>query len=234
MNSDCDNEKVWSQSFNQEINTLIVSRELLVLKFRNCPYLFQVGNIKSFAIVSTFNNYCMHKFFTLFICIVFCAAAAFAQTKTKTLALAKKTEAPAKIIAQPASPSKGRLVTHDFVKMVSGDPEYMKNIVMFGESFAYDFNKEDEKMAEITKMVAANNNSRSVADVITSVLPKPVFYKSNEETAAQYHAVLEQLLAENPSLGTLLGENFMKIFQDEKIFAEHVVAVLSKGYFTKF
>lgn len=185
----------------------------------------------------------MKKPFTL-IFLLFCGlSVANAQSGSKK---ATVKSAP-KAVAAPASSKpvekapaaavkiQPRMILRDYIKMMSGDLEYMKNVVFLSEGFALDYNPVSEKTDEIIKMIASENDQRKVSDLIMNLLPKPVYFEGDfSKTASQYHSTLQLFFADHPSILVQLGENFSKAFEDEKAFQEHVFIAYQAGYYTKF
>lgn len=181
----------------------------------------------------------MIKFFTLTLFLAFSISAAFAQAGKKKMAgqSAPKTVAAKAAVSPeiPAGKAQPRMITRDYIKMVSGELEYMKQVVLLSDGFALDYNPVDEKTVEMVKTVAAANDQRTVADIIMSQLPKPVFYEGKvQQSAMEYHGVLELFFSNHPSVLEQLGEKFNAAFQDPKVFMESVSMAFNAGYYTKF
>lgn len=185
----------------------------------------------------------MKKPFTL-IFLLFCGlSVATAQTgkKKATAPSAPKTvtagvpSKPTENAAEKTVKIQPRMILRDYIKMMSGDLEYMKNVVFLSDGFALDYNPVSEKTDEIIKMVSSANDQRKVSDLIMNLLPKPVYFEGDfSKTASQYHSTLQLFFADHPSILMQLGENFSKAFEDEKAFQEYVFIAYQAGYYTKF
>ena len=88
-----------------------------------------------------------------------------------------------------------------------------------------------DKSEKLDELYKANKPAMGhPADVAMQMLPKVNKQASFEQTVSEYHNVLEEMFAKNPSLLSSLGAEFEKAYNSPELFREVVKTALDKGH----
>ena len=178
----------------------------------------------------------MKKSFTL-LAILFCCSLSSSMFAQSAKQVYKRTPAVQSTTTIASSPSEAAspglvLAAQDLMKFGYTEEFLTKNFKKMSDGY-YMAPAGDKKAAEIKNAITAKNTQAAPADVLMSSLPKIKHAGEFDQTAAQYHAQVEELLASFPSVKESLGTPFYKAFMETELFTEMVKAALDKGHSTK-